>query len=193
MRKISEKILFFLICIIFCGCRSPLEKIVSIPLTTIDNKEITLSGVADNKAMVITFLSPECPLSESYTKTLNEIQLEFEEKGVEFINIFPGTFYSTAKISSFISSYQLQQKNLLDQKLLMVKYLHASTTPETFVLNNKGEVEYSGAIDNWAIALGEKRQIITEFYLKDALNALLQEKEVVTKKTAAVGCFIETE
>lgn len=65
---------------------------------------------------------------------------------------------------------------------MLAKYLKATTTPEVFVLNNKGEVVYSGAIDNWAIDLGEKRQVITEFYLKDALNALLQNKKIAVKK-----------
>ena len=180
-----------MICILLCGCRSPLEKISSIPLTDFSNKEITLSEIPDHKATVITFLSPECPLSENYTKTLNDIQLEFEEKGIDFINMFPGTYYSGEEIHTFVQTYKLKQNNLPDKKLLLVKYLKATTTPEVFVLNNKGVVVYSGAIDNWAIDLGEKRQVITEFYLKDALNAILQNRKVTISKTKAVGCFIE--
>ena len=180
-----------MVCTSLWGCRSPLEKISSITLTDFFNKEIYLAEISAHKATVIAFLSPECPLRENYTKTLNYIQLEFEEKDVDFINMFPGTLYSGEEIQTFIQTYQLKQNNLPDKKLMLAKYLKATTTPEVFVLNNKGEVVYSGAIDNWAIDLGEKRQVITEFYLKDALNALLQNKKIAVKKTTAVGCFIE--
>jgi len=193
MSKLCNKILFVLVCIFFCACKSPLEKISSIPITDLYNEEITLSEISDHTATVITFLSPECPLSENYTKTLNDIQQEFKGKNIDFINIFPGTFYSAEEIHSFIKTYNLKQNNLPDKKLLLVKYLNASITPEVFVLNNKGSVVYSGAIDNWAIDLGEKRQVITEFYLKDALNAILQNKKITISKTKAVGCFIETD
>ena len=188
-----NRILFFLTCIFFFGCKSPLEKISSIPLTDSYNKETTLSEIPDHLATVITFLSPECPLSENYTKTLNEIKQEFEAQDIDFVNIFPGSYYSPEKIKAFIQAYNLKQTNLLDQNSLLVQHLRATITPEVFVLNKNGEVVYSGAIDNWAIDLGEKRQVITEFYLKDALYALLQNKKITITKTKAVGCFIEAD
>ncbi len=186
-----NKLFFLLVCVFLFGCKSPLEKISNIPLTDFTNEEITLNSIANYKATVITFLTPECPLSENYTKTLNEIHEEFEQQDIDFINIFPGTYYSLEEIHTFVATYKLKQNNLPDQKLLLAKYLNATTTPEVFVLNNKGEVVYSGAIDNWAIDLGEKRQVITEFYLIDALHALLQNKTIEIKNTRAVGCFIE--
>ena len=46
-------------------------------------------------------------------------------------------------------------------------------------------------MDNWLGELGRRRQVITEFYLKDAIESYLNEEEIKIKKTKAIGCFIE--
>lgn len=143
-------------------------------------------------ATVITFLGPECPLSENYTKTINDLDSTFKSN-VHFINIFPGTFYSKEAIDSFMHTYNVMQNCLLDADFDLVRELHATITPESFVFDRNGKLVYSGAIDNWAVDLGQKRQVITEFYVRDVLNAMLQHKEIPYTKTTAVGCFIEKE
>jgi hypothetical protein len=52
-------------------------------------------------------------------------------------------------------------------------------------------VVYSGAIDNWAVDLGQKRQVITEFYVRDVLQALIHQQTIPYAKTQAIGCFLE--
>ena len=64
-------------------------------------------------------------------------------------------------------------------------------TPEVFAVDSQGKTFYKGAIDNWAPELGQHRAVITEHYLQDALNGLLQHKDLRIKQTEAVGCFIE--
>ncbi len=191
--RLIHKILFFSL-IGFLSCNLRVGKISEIQLITLNNEKVYLNDLDKFKATVITFLSPDCPVSENYTKTLNEIKSEYGTKfQVNFINIFPGNYYSVGKINSFINSYNIQQTSLCDKELLLVAHLNASITPETFVVNNKGAVVYSGAIDNWVVALGDKRQVITEFYLKDALQAIIHNEKIKINKTTAVGCFIEIE
>ncbi len=184
--------LVILIVISFFGCKNSKVKITEIQLESIKNEKlVTVSELLREKYSVVTFFSPECPLSENYTKTLNAIQDSFQNKGVSFITVFPGDFYSNEKILSFIADYKLHQINVRDKKLEFATALNASTTPETFILNRNAEILYSGAIDNWATALGEKRQVITEFYLIDALNALINNQPVSISQTTPIGCFIE--
>ncbi len=54
----------------------------------------------------------------------------------------------------------------------------------------KGEVLYRGAIDNWYHALGKNRPAPTEHYLKNALDAVLNNTPILTQRTEAVGCLM---
>ncbi|WP_449436223.1 hypothetical protein [Pedobacter steynii] len=52
-----------------------------------------------------------------------------------------------------------------------------------------GAITYSGLIDNWASSLGQKRLVITEKYLEQAIKDLSDGKQTF-KKTIPVGCLI---
>lgn len=177
--------------LIWSGCHSDAD-ISNISLTDRNDTEHQLSNFDLYAATVVTFLGPECPLSENYTKTINDLDSVFSEKGVHFVNIFPGTFYSKQAIDSFINTFAVRQNCLQDEDYALVKRLHATITPETFIFDTNGKLVYSGAIDNWATDLGQKRQVITEFYVHDVLDAMLNGKPLPYTKTTAVGCFIET-
>jgi hypothetical protein len=73
----------------------------------------------------------------------------------------------------------------------LANFFGATKTPEAFAVTPAVKIFYKGAIDNWAPGLGEHRQVITEYYLRDALNAFLEGKDVKIRQTEAVGCFIE--
>lgn len=149
--------------------------------------------IAGQTVTVITFLGPECPLSENYTKTINDLQAQFAPQHIRFIDVFPGTFYSEHAIDSFITRYALKQEIYLDKQQDFVKRLQATITPETFIFDKNGKLVYSGAIDNWAVDLGVKRQVITEFYVRDVIQSLIDDMPAPYTKTQAVGCFIEHE
>ncbi len=152
-----------------------------------------MSEIPKNEFFLFFFLSPQCPLSENYSKTINEINEEIDSDSapIQVYVIIPGRRYSRSEIESFATTFHIQPDMLLDPQLELTKFLHATITPETFLLNSDQQIIYSGAIDNWAVDLGQKRQVITEYYLKDAIDSILQHKEVVIKNTTAVGCFIE--
>ena len=69
--------------------------------------------------------------------------------------------------------------------------MKAKVTPEVFVFNPQGKLQYQGKIDNWIVKLGKKRTIVTEFYLSDALKSLIAGEPVAVSHTDAVGCIIE--
>src|SRR5437870_1959978 len=73
----------------------------------------------------------------------------------------------------------------------LTDFLGAGTTPEAVVVDGSGHTVYSGAIDNRAADLGQRRIVITEHYLADALDSVVKGQPVKVKKTNAVGCFIE--
>jgi len=138
---------------------------------------------------VLVFLSPECPLSQNYTRTLNELNGEFQNE-VKFIGIIPGRAYSLAEINTFIKEYKIGFIIVGDTARQISAHYTATVTPEVLVLDKKGKIRYRGAIDNWAFALGKTRTVATRFYLRDALFSLTHGQMVVQEVTRPVGCLI---
>lgn len=163
----------------------------SIELKLLNDSVFFLSEIKNNKASVFVFLAPDCPLSQNYTLTLNNIFSQFKNDSIIFYSIIPGKDFDKKDVNEFVSKYKINSRVLIDRDLILTRYLDATKTPEVFVITSAGNVAYKGAIDNWAVDLGQHRKVITEDYLEDALNNIKDNKEVQIKETQAVGCFIE--
>ena len=139
------------------------------------------------QGVVFVFLSPDCPLSQNYAPALNELRAQFQSSGIEFYGVFAGK----ALADEFIATYKITFPVLMDSDFQLANFFGATKTPEAFLLAPQGSFIYKGAIDNRAPELGQQRAVITEHYLLDALNSLLQHQELRVKQTPSVGCFIE--
>ena len=191
--NINKALWLFAIILIFistnCDKRKP--KYTQVAGETYDAapiKAIELKG----EYLVFIFMSPECPLSENYSKTIKELSAEYADKNVRFYIVFPGVFYPRPQIEVFIEKYLLPTEMVIyDPDHLFKEYFSATITPEAFLTDVTGTILYHGAIDNWAITLGKQRQVITEHYVIDAVDSALKNEKIKTKKTRAVGCIIE--
>lgn len=139
---------------------------------------------------VIVFLGTECPLSINYTLTLNTLHDKYADQQVEFIGVFSFEDDDTEEIEAFVEKYQIKFEVKKDRLYAIADSLQAKITPVVFLISSTGEIIYSGKIDNWPIALGKKRTVITEHYLDDAIKNYLEGKPVPINRTEAVGCFI---
>lgn len=167
------------------------NSIQQIPLLDLKGHTFYLNNLHKYKATVIVFMSPECPLCQSYTLTINQFIQKYANKSVQFIGVVPTNDFSVNDIVDYKRKYKSNLTLMRDTKSQLVKKIRATITPEVFLLDTKGSVLYSGRIDNWAYELGRKRTVITEHDLKNALEAVVNNKPIKVKKTKAVGCFIE--
>ncbi len=168
-----------------------LGSVEKIQIETLESKRISINNYSNYKATVIYFLSPECPLCQSYSLNINQLKSQFESKGFRFLVIVSGTYFNKTQVKSFIKEYKLNIPVYMDTKAAFAQLLGATITPEVFVLGKSQETLYSGRIDNWAYELSRKRKVITEHNLLDALNAIDKKQKIKTTKTKAVGCYIE--
>lgn len=176
--------------LLLCKCSAPKTNWSDLTLNDLSGKQIALSQFK-NSAAVFIFLSPECPLCRNYSLRINELQQEFENDTLSFIGVVAGNFYSSQEINEYLVKHRMRLTVLLDTDFELTRALQASITPEVFVCMKNGAIAYKGAIDNWAIDLGQKRLKTSEHYLRNALIALKQKTPVNPAKTTAVGCFIE--
>jgi len=137
----------------------------------------------------LVLLSPDCPMSINYTKTLNDMQQQFGNS-VQVMGILPGKTYKDSTILDFAASYHLQFPLYVDKKMQLSRQLKGEVTPEVFLLDAQGRLLYHGAIDNWLAGIGQKRQKPNEHYLLDAINQSLLGLAVSIPYVKAQGCIL---
>lgn len=122
---------------------------------------------------------------------MREMHQEYKNQDVLFLGIFPGKWYTKNEIRAYTNKYDLQFTMLMDEENRLVNSLEATVTPEVYLINNKGDIEYQGRIDDWVGTLGTKKKKANIDYLKNAVIAFLDDKTIDPDKTEAVGCLIE--
>lgn len=140
--------------------------------------------------VVYVFLSTECPISQQYARRLSALHRQYATE-VRIVALFPLKTDSPRLIRQFRNDYGLTIEGKPDLNAAMARQLRAHVTPEVVVLDSSGHTRYRGAIDDWYVALGKHRSAATQYYLRDALDALLAGKDTPIRQTQAVGCLIE--
>ncbi len=165
---------------------SPLAEL-SFPTTT--EKRLAWKELAGKNATVVVFLSFDCPMSAGYAKPLSDLSNTFAEKGVTFVAVCP-TDDTPAKVAEQAAEFKLPFPVLQDEKLRAADALGATTTPQVFVLDAKGEVKYRGLIDDAYARRLVANRAVTQPYLEKALADVLAGKAVTVTKTEPIGCRI---
>ncbi len=179
-------VLYILIILFVCKCTAQ-----NFALKTLEGKTIYIQHFQKYKGTVIYFISPECPLCQGYSQTINQIKKQYESKKFRFIAVVSGKYFNTLQVKNFVQEYLFNIPVYMDNDFNLARKLNATVTPQVFVLNQYQQIKYSGRIDNWAYDVGKKRKIITEHDLLNALYAVDKNKQIIKPKTKAVGCFIE--
>jgi hypothetical protein len=115
---------------------------------------------------------------------------EYPDDAVEFTYIF-GLSFSEREINDFVKRYSLKGSIVLDRKTKYMRAFGATTTPEVFVLDNRKQLVYSGAIDNRAYEIGKLRKVVTEQYLKSVIDATIDLAVIPYKRIPPIGCLLE--
>lgn len=161
--------------------------------STLALEKIALTQVVENKPFVLVFYGSDCPICQKYVPILRGVADSFPD--VKFVLVFT-KWDSLQAIKDFFEEQITQSPNhpitvLWDTKNKLIKKIKALTTPEAFLFNAKGQLQYRGAIDNWFYALGKYRPEATEHYLKNALNQFSKNEKITVSNTTPVGCYIE--
>ena len=159
------------------------------------NRWVSLSDYKNAKGFVVVFSCNKFPMAKFYSQRINQMDAKYKKLGVPVLAI-----NSMDTLAYAEESFKLMQKKakkdqfqfpyLQDKKQNIAKEFKATHTPQAFVIwkNKAGKfvIKYQGAIDDNA---GEPEKIKHHF-LTDAIDDLLQEKEVATPKSESFGCRI---
>ena len=175
------------------------NKIENFTLTnTITNRPVSLSDFANEKGVVLIFTSNYCPYSKLYEDRVIALANQFESQGVKFLLINSNTSVdniddTVEEMAKHAREKGLRIPYLADKEHMLSGKLGATKTPEAFVLQNTGNgnfiLKYRGAIDdNPQVA-----DVVSAHYLKDAITAIVNKKNLSLVEKRPTGCMIKKE
>ena len=145
---------------------------------------------AGKKAVVLLFVTTDCPLSNAYVPELNRMERDYAPQGVVFYAIQGDATTPVEEVRRHVKEFGYGFPYLLDPSEWLATYTGATTTPEAAVISPHGTVLYLGRIDNRVEDYGKRRVQITEFDLRETLDAIVSGKAVPHRRTKAFGCAI---
>jgi len=170
------------------------DKAPGFRLKNIDNKFVALDDYKDQKGVAIIFTCNHCPYSVLYEDRIIALQNKYGSKKFPVVAINPNdsTIVPADSFSNMIIRAAEKGFNfpyLLDDVQLFKKF-GATRTPHVYLLKNEGSyftVAYIGAIDDNP----QDATNVSNAYLAQAIDALLQGKAPTVTETRAIGCTIK--
>jgi peroxiredoxin len=169
------------------------EKMPNLTFKDDKGKAYRLYELEKQKAIVLVFVSFECPVSNSYLAPLSEMAKEFSRFGVTIWGLTTSEDDTPAEIAKSAKHFDLAFPVFKDERLKAADALKAEYTPEVFVLDANFTLRYRGRIDNMYSERLKKHKEITEHNLRQTLAELVTGRPVSTRATQAIGCKIYRE
>jgi peroxiredoxin/mono/diheme cytochrome c family protein len=155
-----------------------------------DQSTVSLADLKDKKAIVVVFLSTECPLSNLFLSVLADLHKEYKSKSVAFIGINSNSQDSLERVAAHARQHEVPFPIVKDAGNKVADQFGADRTPEAFVLDGSGKVLYQGRIDD-QFGIGYARPgKPTRRDLAEALGEVLAGKPVSVARTKVDGCRI---
>lgn len=178
--------LFFLLACPTIGAQSP----PAFNFTDTNGHVHTGAEWAGKRAIVLFFVSTDCPLSNNYVPEFNRIKQDYTPRGIAFYAVQGDATVAAEEVRRHAKDFGYAFPYLFDPPESLATFTGAVTVPEAAVLSPRGELLYLGRIDNRLEDYGKQRTQITETDLRDALDAILAGKPVPHPRTHALGCSI---
>jgi thiol-disulfide isomerase/thioredoxin len=139
------------------------------------------------RIVIVNFWSCECPHSE---RADGLIMRWLEEWGgeVELLSIAANRNESVESVEETSKARNLPTV-LIDAEHAVVDLFEAVTTPHVFVVDRDGILRYLGAVDDVTF----RQREATRFFLKEAVDALLDGYPPALTESPAYGCAIVRE
>jgi peroxiredoxin len=125
------------------------EAVPDFTLKTADGKSVDLAGYGKGSVTVLTFLSKSCPISRAWHKEIASIAKAYDGK-VKFLGIMSNSTEKTAEVTTFLTGEGITFPILDDPGNMVADKLKAIGTPHMYIIDAKGNLAYTGAINDSA-------------------------------------------
>ena len=164
----------------------------NLPSTSGDNLS---SEDLNEEVIVLVSLANHCPWVRGMDKDLVSLANSFNDKSIRFIGLSMNhredDRLPAMKVHAEKHGYSFDY--IFDERQDLGRKLGATRTPEYFVFNKERKLVYTGALYDSPAKMNDDGTVKhingepTQFYVHDAVTALLDGNEVTTKETRAHG------
>ena len=164
-------------------------------LKGVDGKMVSMASNQDAKGYLVIFSCNTCPYVVAYEDRMIELHNKYAPKGYPVIAINPNDKTQSPGDSFEKMQERANNKNfpfayVYDESQEITRAYGATRTPEVYLVEREGDafkVRYIGAIDN---NYREAAQA-NEKYVEDAMDDVLNNRQVAQNNTKAIGCTIK--
>lgn len=157
----------------------------------ISGKKVTLKDAKKKNGLLVMFSCNTCPYVIKNQERTNEIAAYAlkNDIGVVLVNSNEAQRDDDDSYEAMKEYAKGQGYNwyyVVDEKNVLADAFGANRTPENFLFSKEGKLVYHGAIDDNADATS-----VTRKHLWEAINEMMNGKQVTTATTKSVGCTIK--
>ena len=171
-------------------------------LKGIDGKTYSLASFSKYKILVIIFTCNHCPTAQAYEERIIQLTKDYSTKGVAVVAVSPNDPKSVrldelgySDMSDSYAEMKLRAKQMKfnfpylydGDKQAMAKAYGPATTPHVFIFDKERILRFQGRIDD----VEKPTEKPTSFDTRNAIEELLQNKEVTVKTTKVFGCSVK--
>ncbi len=161
-------------------------------LDVVSGKEVSLNDNKGEKGTLVIFSCNTCPYVIAQESRIRITQKFAKEHGVGVVVINSNEAKrdgddSQKAMKKYAKDQSYGAPYVIDVNSQLADAFGATRTPETFLFDAAGMLVYRGSIDD---SPKDEKAVKTQ-YLKDAITALHDGKEIATKTTVSSGCSIK--
>ena len=168
-------------------------KLAQLAMTDVNGKLHKPFADKKTKAIVLIFVSNDCPVANAFQPSLREFEQAYLARGIRSYSVYCSPDLKKSDIEKHVKDFRIRMPAILDSTQRLGKLSAAKVTPEAIVVDRTGKIRYRGLINNLYAGYGKKRARPTEHFLRTACDALLAGKEISPTVTKPIGCFIHYE
>jgi peroxiredoxin len=160
-------------------------------LPGVDGQNHSLDSYADAEALVLVQSCNHCPYVQAWEDRLSAIATDYAGRGVRVVAVnsndaehYPEDSFEEMHLRASARGFTFDY--LYDEPQAVARELGAERTPEVFLYDRDRRLVYHGAIDD-----SRDETAVTQQYLREALDALLEGRESELTETPPVGCTVK--
>lgn len=151
--------------------------------------ERSLADFSDSEALVIICTNTTCPLVRKYVPKLKRLEQEYRDRGVQFLSLNVSSGDSIRDVAAFGVELGIPFPCIKDIDNRCITALGVQRTPEVAVIDANRRLRYRGRIDD-QYRIGGSLPKARQNNLRDALEAVLADREIAVTETPVDGCVI---
>jgi peroxiredoxin len=170
-------------------------------LPGVDGRNHKLTDFDKANILVVIFTCNHCPTAQAYEQRIKKLSADYKPKGVAVVAISPNDPNAVrldelgySDLSDSLEEMKIRARDhgfnfpyLYDGDEQKVSRAYGPTsTPHVFIFDKQRKLRYVGRIDD-----SEKPEQVKSHDTRNAIEALLAEKEVPVEKTRTFGCSIK--